>query len=324
MSGKRVNYWTGIFGNVKRLALLDRFLASDSLPHSYIFVGRGGIGKKQVALAMARRLLCRCDSRGECVSCRATVVENLPGIYYLDGESQILVEQIREIRQELYRTDILAGWRVVLVENAQKLTVPAANAILKVLEEPAKKIVFIFILTNLKKLIPTVTSRSVVIYFDRLSSQEESQWQLSVSELSVQQEEEVSWPYLGVPGVTEKLRSQSLAVHEKNVLGFWNLARADYFVQLPVIKRMAAMEKKKILGLMTFWESCLRDYFLWHEGVNEARWWRGSAIEQNYQLVNMEIGKILAALAELSHLRQNLIYNWSSRIQLTNWFIGLK
>jgi DNA polymerase III subunit delta' len=84
------------------------------------------------------------------------------------SSSEILIEHIRSIRQEFRLTSYSGGWRIVLVSRADRLRVQAANAFLKLLEEPPKDVVFILTSSRESRILPTILSRCQVIRFPRV------------------------------------------------------------------------------------------------------------------------------------------------------------
>ncbi len=92
--------------------------------------------------------------------------------YYADlavsGGNEILIEHIRSLRQEFRLTSYSGGWRIVLISQADKLRVQAANAFLKLLEEPPPNVVFILTSSRESRLLPTILSRCQVLRFSRI------------------------------------------------------------------------------------------------------------------------------------------------------------
>ena len=152
----------------------------DSLPNAWLLTGPEGIGKVDFAYSLARALLCDTpleDGRGcgQCESCRWLASGTHPDFRHLCPEaadegkeeggksarklSQIKIEAVREIIEFSQLTAHRHGRRVVLVEPAEKLNLAAANAILKVLEEPPDNTVFLLVADRPQRLLPTIRSR---------------------------------------------------------------------------------------------------------------------------------------------------------------------
>ncbi|MBC8214187.1 MAG: hypothetical protein ISR90_06435 [Candidatus Marinimicrobia bacterium] len=91
----------------------------------------------------------------------------------LDNANTILINSIRDLRKEIYMSSSEGGWKVVLIFNAEKLCLPqpeSANALLKILEEPPSRTIFILVTSNINSMIETIISRSQKMYFPPISS----------------------------------------------------------------------------------------------------------------------------------------------------------
>ncbi|HLD74493.1 MAG TPA: DNA polymerase III subunit delta' [Bdellovibrionota bacterium] len=170
--------FTDIIGHNKQKNLLTDIVKQQKYASSYAFVGLSGIGKKQLALAFAKAGNCKgdvefcCDT---CPSCLKIEKGNHPDIHILkpDEKNQnIKIEDVRELQRQLAYAPYEAKHRFFIIDNAHCLTIGAANALLKSLEEPAPHTSFILITTSSKKLLPTVISRCQKIGFSPLKTEE--------------------------------------------------------------------------------------------------------------------------------------------------------
>ncbi|ULL13302.1 DNA polymerase III subunit delta' [Paenibacillus sp. H1-7] len=172
---------------VKRI--LQNSLRTDKVSHAYIFTGPAGTGRKQMALAFAQALYCEVlpdDACGECLNCRKVEHGNHPDLHWIrpDGAS-IKIEQIRELQKQFSYRASTSGPKMYILEDADKMTVQAANSLLKFLEEPTSRVVAILISDNGQALLPTIRSRSQWIPFapmsrDRMVSMLQEEGQPSV------------------------------------------------------------------------------------------------------------------------------------------------
>lgn len=144
-------------------------------PNAWLLSGRPNIGKTTFARFMAKALLCEtpqggCEPCGQCPSCHLFEQGTHPDFYELapdkgEGETsvrklpQIKIEAVRNIVENIYLTSVRGGRRAVLVHPAENMNVPAANALLKALEEPPPHVVFLLVSHSKDKLLPTVKSR---------------------------------------------------------------------------------------------------------------------------------------------------------------------
>ena len=151
--------------------------------HAYIFDGPSGVGKKKTAIAFARGILCenyKDDLCGECNSCRLTNNLVHPDLKILDltidedgkQKASIPVDAIRNFKQDVYLKPFYGGRKIYILENAEKMTAEAQNAMLKIFEEPPSYITIILICDGLTRILSTIRSRAVIYKFPALRPNE--------------------------------------------------------------------------------------------------------------------------------------------------------
>ena len=145
--------------------VIKRLILQNRLPHAILLIGKTGIGKKAFARAMAKSLLCcnRLDGTeacGECSSCRKVDALSHPDLVIVSTEGNtIKIDQIRAtIEKTSYRT-AKDRFRVIIIEEAEKLSDEASNALLKILEEPPEGNIFVLTSSQHYQLLPTIRSR---------------------------------------------------------------------------------------------------------------------------------------------------------------------
>ncbi|MDH3454062.1 MAG: DNA polymerase III subunit delta' [Desulfuromonadales bacterium] len=158
-----------ILGHERQKEILRRALANGRLAHAYLFSGPDGIGKRLMALALARAVVCL-EQRGcgHCQACRKIDHQNHPDLHMLepDGNS-IKIEQIRTFQRELNFKPLEAPRKICLIEQAEAMTVGAANALLKTLEEPRGDTLLILLSAQPNRLLETIRSRCQPLPFTR-------------------------------------------------------------------------------------------------------------------------------------------------------------
>jgi len=165
-------------GQDRALALLQKSLETGSVSHAYMFIGPAHSGKMTLAMDMARALNCEDVNKpcGQCEPCRkVTDLKHadiqVVGIAGEDpsveskSKTEISIEQIRQIQHTASLPPFEGKCRVYIIENAELLSVEAANALLKTLEEPESKVVFILLVTDSGLLLDTVVSRCQPVEF---------------------------------------------------------------------------------------------------------------------------------------------------------------
>jgi DNA polymerase-3 subunit delta' len=159
-----------ILGHEPQKDLLRRALASGRMAHAYLFEGPEGIGKRLVALALARAVFCPDGTGcGECPACRKIDHHNHPDLHLLEPDgASIKIEQIRALQKELSYRALEAPKKICLIDGAEKLNPAAGNALLKTLEEPPKETLLILLTAMPDKVLATIRSRCQRLPFMRI------------------------------------------------------------------------------------------------------------------------------------------------------------
>lgn len=163
--------FASIIGHDQQKEILRRALNSDRLAHAYLFEGPEGIGKRLMALALARALVCRTgDGCGDCPSCRKIDHNNHPDLHLLDAEgATIKIDQVRRLQKELSLRPLESEYKICLIDGAEWMNPAAGNALLKTLEEPQGKTLMILLTAHPETLLNTIRSRCQRLPFRRLS-----------------------------------------------------------------------------------------------------------------------------------------------------------
>ena len=149
-------------------AFLEKVVEHGRLAHAYLFSGPEGTGKREMALFLAKRLLCSGQPKpcGRCPNCMRIAHHNHPDVRWLKPEGQsIKIDQVREIQSHFARRSFDEGWRVLVIDGADQLTPQGANSLLKFVEEPQKKTLILFLSSFREKVLPTIRSRCQEIVF---------------------------------------------------------------------------------------------------------------------------------------------------------------
>ena len=159
---------TNFIGNEKVIDRLSKLMESGRFPHALIIEGEEGIGKKTLAKAIACALVCRGDDKpcGECSQCKKAIAAIHPDIseYIPAGTANSFhVDTVRNIINDAYVQPNEADYKIYILANAHCMNQNAQNALLKILEEPPKYVVFILTTNSKSALLSTVLSRSVCV-----------------------------------------------------------------------------------------------------------------------------------------------------------------
>ena len=153
----------------KQAQFLQHAYEENKLAHSYLFVD----ANEKQALNTAYWLACLFNCTGEqkpdgtCQNCRQIISENNPDVLLVTPENKqsLGIDQVRILKEELAKSPVQSSTRFFIIDEAQKLTLAAANALLNLLEEPVAPVVTILITNNTDQILPTIRSRTQIVNF---------------------------------------------------------------------------------------------------------------------------------------------------------------
>lgn len=188
-----------ILGQEKQIAYLADLVQSGRVAGAFLFSGPDGVGKKLAAFELAKALNCQHPLQGracgECASCVAIDKQLHPDVTLVDfayqaylkmkgdpsdkdyaeefedllsKQQHLLVDTIRSATNKSQQTAVRNGWKVLIVDQAQTMERSAANALLKFIEEPAAKTVWILLTSKRSAMLPTILSRCRSVVFSAL------------------------------------------------------------------------------------------------------------------------------------------------------------
>lgn len=193
-----------IIGQQRVKRFFEKALSSERISHAYLFIGDQGLGKEAIALELAKALLCENSLACSYETCRdcsriarfthpdvhlifpapaklseadtrkivVSIVENSYQRLELWANPSISIDRIREIRRQASYKSFEGKGRVVLIFDCERMTIEAANSLLKIVEEPPEKMYLIMTSSKPNLLLPTITSRCQIIKFDPLTVDE--------------------------------------------------------------------------------------------------------------------------------------------------------
>ena len=162
----RPSLFADVIGQEHVTIPLSNALESDRIHHAYLFSGPRGCGKTSSARIMARSLNCINGPTphpcGECQSCKDLVANGSGSldVIELDAATHGLVDDARDLRDKAFFAPVHSRYKIYIIDEAHQLGPGAANALLKVVEEPPPHVIFIFATTEPEKLIATIRSRT--------------------------------------------------------------------------------------------------------------------------------------------------------------------
>jgi DNA polymerase III subunit delta' len=267
-----------IIGHQKVLEVFDRMIENGRLSHAFLFVGPENVGKTTVAHLLIRSLF----EESRSLEANPDIIQIKLLIDEKTGKrkSAVSVEQIRVLKERLSMSSMSGGYKVAFIENADKLSIGAANALLKTLEEPKGKTLIILRSPSVDSVLETIASRCQTI---RFSVVEKSKLIDGLVKKGYQKDDskEAAAFSMGSPGVALNLLKQSETRAEANtaVSSIVKLLESDLPEQIAILQKVLPKDevnkKESALKMIGVWQRVLRDVLLYktdcdHLIVNEA------------------------------------------------------
>lgn len=320
-----------IRGHEAPIRLLQNSLRENRVAHAYLFTGPAGIGKEMTARAFAQAHLCQegsvlgqaCD---QCLSCRKLKSGNHPDWKLIQPQGASLkIDQIRELLIEVNLKSYEGHGKVYILTDVEKMTVQAANAFLKLLEEPPEGVLLLLCSSQPYKLLPTILSRCQVVQFYPLKAGEVANMLVEQRELTPERGAFIAAMAAGIParafGYTDnnnldQRRTRMVEIAEE-------LLGSD---ELAVFSKIEELEKQKPelvenLDMLATW---FRDLLIW------------KTTEKLELMINCDIpdkikaqskgfsqGRLEMNLAVIEKTKDYLRSNVNNRLALNNMFMDL-
>ncbi|MDP3968983.1 MAG: DNA polymerase III subunit delta' [Nocardioides sp.] len=152
--------WSGLVGQGSLVGLLRRAAAGHQMSHAWLFTGPPGSGRSNAAMAFAAALQCTEGGCGSCHACRTALGGSHADITVTRTEKlSIGVDEVRDLVRRSALAPVGDRWQVMLVEDADRLTDEAANALLKSIEEPTDRTIWLLCAPTVEDVLPTIRSR---------------------------------------------------------------------------------------------------------------------------------------------------------------------
>lgn len=165
-----------VLGNSQTKKILKKSLQRNRIPNSLLFFGPEGVGKRDIAMVLAKAMNClknKDDACEVCASCRAIENGNFPDVMVISPEKNVLkIEQMRAMKKTAYLKPMVGRKRVFVIDQAEKMNEESANSVLKILEEPPSFTHIILITHNPYLILPTIKSRCQDLSFSQISKQD--------------------------------------------------------------------------------------------------------------------------------------------------------
>ncbi len=314
-----------VIGQTRAVSLIQNSLDKGALAHAYLFVGPAHVGKMTLALNLAQALNCEADERPclECASCQKIAAANHADVQVIGlarnedaAEAKLIsIDQIKETQHSANLPPFEGKRKVFIIDNAELLSIEAANCLLKTLEEPADKVTFILLTVNDRLLPTTVVSRCQRLELPPLSIAEESSALIDRWDIGPERARLLAGLSHGCLGwaIAANGDDSLLQQRDQELNRLLDIIKADYEERFAYVAQLAArfnQNRGAVYDILDLWLDYWRDLMLVKLGCHDMI----TNIDRKDELVEMAGGYRLAQIKSFiesigsaaEQLRQNV------------------
>lgn len=280
-------------GNQSIANFLQLSFENGTFSHAYCLIGQSQIGKRTLANELAAKILNTSIQR-LATNPDYVYIERLEDEKTGKKKKEISADQIRQVREKIYNSSWLNGYKVVVLDEAELLNEESANAFLKILEEPPAKSIIFILSEDDNLLLPTIRSRCQCLELSAVSDKEMSDFLKSLGCHDSQAREIIKLAW-GRPGKAKEL----LENNEKYSQNFEEQGRFEKILQSPIYERWALMgdvlsEKGGLIKTKERLEPILESWIMFWRDLMMNDLINGKKYQQNIDQTN-KIKKMLSA-----------------------------
>ncbi|MBI2918559.1 MAG: DNA polymerase III subunit delta' [Chloroflexi bacterium] len=313
---------------------LEHGLAAGRLAHAYLLVGPKHTGKGTLALDLAQAVNCEAGSPlpcGECRPCRRIAAGKHADVLTIrreESRTEISIDQVREVQHRASLKPTEGRWLVFILDGAEEMSAEAANCLLKTLEEPAPRALFLLLTSREARLLPTVRSRCQRLALRPMPREQmeqvlgkrgvEHQHAALVARLS---RGRVGWAMLAVQESSEVWRRRSQVT--ERLAAIPGASFSDRFDLAAEWATHFSRRREQALEEMDLWQDWWRDLLLARSGCAgfTTNWDYSEQLQQQAQ--GLSLKAIADFLRDLRHTRWALEVNANPRLALETLMLHL-
>jgi DNA polymerase-3 subunit delta' len=257
-----------LVGHSKPLNALQVALTNQRLHHAYLFVGPEGVGKRTVAMALAKAIHCSNsagDFCGECIHCASIVDGNHPDVRIIEplaGKKEITIRQVRDLERDLRYRSFTGKRKIAVIDPAALMNASAQNALLKTLEEPPDNSLMILVTPNAGALLPTLRSRCLRLSFAPLPRTEVVEFLRAKHGVPADDAEFLAAISMGSIGVALTLDQQAFIAKRRIWTDLLASLKANDYRASIAAAEMLAVNREEALEFLRWAESWYRDLLI--------------------------------------------------------------
>ncbi len=328
-----------IVGNGHIFEFLTKSLAKKNVSGSYIFTGPSNLGKTTAANFFARSLVCEAKDKlilpcGKCSACLEAAKNIHSDIYLIKREEDkknISIEQIRDFIRNLSMSSFLNSYKVGIIKGAEYLSESAVNALLKTLEEPKVKVVIILTVTDIESLPKTIISRSQILNFLPVKSDDIYDDLINNHQASRSQAKNFSRLSAGRPALALKFMEDEeyYESYKIQVKSFTGLLSSDINERFNSIENILGKEArgqeavKLAAGVIDVWKNLARDLMLIELNLTDLIQHEAFIKELEAVKIKLNIKALLNLMNVLKQSREYLEANVNPKMALENVAVSI-
>jgi DNA polymerase III subunit delta' len=254
-----------ILGHQRQTETLRLALAKGRLHHAYLFAGPEGVGKRTLALALAKAIHCAervDDFCGQCANCARIEDGNHPDVRTIEplaGKKEISIQQIREIEKQLNFRSFSGRKKIAVLDPATLMNLSAQNALLKTLEEPPQDSLLLLVATNTGGLLPTLRSRCLRLSFGCLQCEQVANYLASKKGLKREEADFLAAMAMGSLGTALKIDGEELQEKRQGWIELLSSLKAGDYRAATATAEALAKDRDESLKFLEWAGSWYRD-----------------------------------------------------------------
>ena len=315
----RPKVFSDVIGQEHITETLKKQVAEGRTSHAYLFTGSRGTGKTTCAKILSKAVNCLSPHDGdpcnECEICRGIDNGSVLDVIEIDAASNNGVDNIRDLRDEANFTPVKAKYRVYIIDEVHMLSTGAFNALLKILEEPWEKTLFVLVSERPDLLLPTILSRTQEVVVPRLTDEEV---RAELERRGERDPEKIrTFTRLAAGDLIELehlLRGEGDELRKDDFEFFCSLMRLSYndkhLELMAWAEEVAQLSREQQRAFLTDAVRLLRESYLLHAGLGEISclWGEEAKFCRNFApfIGNQNIESLVAeAESAMAQIRQN-------------------